>query len=204
MVKHQIEARGVVDERVLNAMRTVPREAFVSPSFRGYAFSDSALPISEGQTISQPYMVAFMTEALHVDEHSRVLEIGTGSGYQSAVFAEIVEEVYTVEIVANLARSSRALLTRLGYENIFFKEGDGYFGWAEQAPFDAIMVTAAPDHVPSKLLDQLKPGGRMAIPIGPPGLAQELFLYVKTKEDAVHVSRLMAVRFVPFTRASRD
>src|SRR5688572_146180 len=158
--------RPVSDERVLAAMRKVPRHEFVPEELRGRAYGDFPLPIGEEQTISQPFIVAYMTQALELAPSDRVLEVGTGSGYQAAVLAELVREVYTIEIVPPLARRSKAVLERLGYRNVFVREGDGYRGWKEKAPFDAIIVTCAPDAIPKPLIDQLKVGGRMVIPVG--------------------------------------
>jgi protein-L-isoaspartate(D-aspartate) O-methyltransferase len=194
MVRTQITARGVRNTRVLEAMRRVPRQAFVPAQFRGAATSDEPLPIGDGQTISQPYIVAYMTEALALEPDARVLEIGTGSGYQTAVLAEIAASVYTVEILSGLAGRAEALLSGLGYRNIFFKTGDGTLGWEEFAPFDGILVAAAPAAVPPRLRDQLGPRGRMIIPIGTG--VQELVRVVRIaggfREDS-----LLGVRFVP-------
>lgn len=196
MVRNQIESRQINDRRVLAAMRKVPRHKFVPPDLACSAYEDNPLPIMLGQTISQPYIVAFMTQALDLHEGDRVLEIGTGSGYQAAILAEIVREVYTVEILAGLAAGAEALLAALGYENIRIRCCDGYQGWEEAAPFDKIIVTAAPDHVPAPLIDQLKPGGRLVIPIG--RVEQDLVLLEK---DEHHVNRrsIIPVRFVPMT-----
>ena len=158
MVENQIKARGIKDERVLKAMNKVPRHKFVPETMRRYAYNDEPLPIGKGQTISQPYIVAYMTEVLELTPEDKVLEIGTGSGYQAAVLAEIAQEVYTVEIVEELARKARDILSEEGYENIRFHTGDGTFGWNKHAPYDAIIVTAAPSRVPEKLQDQLKLG----------------------------------------------
>jgi protein-L-isoaspartate(D-aspartate) O-methyltransferase len=196
MVSEQIAARGIMDQRVLDAMRTVPRHELVPEKMRDYAYVDHPLPIGEEQTISQPYIVAYMTAQLELEGDERVLEIGTGSGYQAAVLAELCEEVFSIEIVPALARRAKQDLERLGYENIRLREGDGYRGWPEEAPFDAIIVTAAPGHVPQPLVDQLKVGGRMILPVG--SHYQELVL-VTREEEGVHRSRLMGVRFVPMT-----
>lgn len=201
MVEHQIEARGISDPRVLQAMRTVPRHEFVPGSLRAAAYDDSALPIGEGQTISQPYIVALMTELLVLEPGDRVLEVGTGSGYQAAVLAEIGAEVYTIEIIPSLADTARKLLARLGYRNITVRCGDGYHGWPDQAPFDAIIVTAAPDQPPPALVDQLKPGGRLVMPLGPPQRTQELVLITKSGDGTVRQERVALVRFVPLTRS---
>ncbi|HEQ60309.1 MAG TPA: protein-L-isoaspartate(D-aspartate) O-methyltransferase [Firmicutes bacterium] len=191
-----MEARGVKDPKVLAALRKVPRHLFVPEAERSSAYADHPLPIGEGQTISQPYIVAFMTEQLRLKGGEKVLEIGTGSGYQAAVLAEIGGEVYTIEIVEPLATRAAALLEQLGYQNIHVKSGDGYQGWPEHAPFDAIMVTAAPDHVPQPLVDQLKVGGRMILPVG--DWFQDLRVVVKT-EQGVLQQDVLPVRFVPMT-----
>ncbi|RKY63765.1 MAG: protein-L-isoaspartate O-methyltransferase [Candidatus Latescibacterota bacterium] len=196
MVEEQIEARGIKDSLVLAAMRKVPRHLFVPERYRSEAYADHPLPIGYGQTISQPYIVAYMTEALRLKGGEKVLEIGTGSGYQAAVLAEIADSVFTIEIIPELAESARERLRRLGYKNIFVLCGDGYRGWPEHAPFDAIIVTAAPDHIPGPLVEQLKVGGRMVIPVG--SVYQELFLVVKT-ERGVEKRPLLPVRFVPMT-----
>jgi len=194
MVEQQIIARGVKDPKVISAMLKVPRHKFVPPEELPYAYSDQPLPIGEGQTISQPYIVALMTEALHLTGNERVLEIGTGSGYQTAVLAEIAKEVYSIEILESLALKARRRLKELGYENVKIKIGDGYRGWKEYAPFDAIIVTAAPTHIPPPLIDQLKAGGRMIIPVGK--YFQELILIVKTEKGVIK-EHIIPVRFVP-------
>ncbi len=199
MVESQIKSRGISDERVLAAMLEVPRAAFVPPEYRQFAYADCPLPIPAGQTISQPYMVAAMSEFLQLDGQSKVLEVGTGCGYQTAVLAKLAGSVYSVEILEELSRGAQEVLRSLGFTNIQFKVGDGWFGWAEQGPFDAIMVTAAPDQIPSPLLAQLKPGGRMIIPIGPEGGMQYLHLVEKTREQEIVLHNVMAVRFVPLT-----
>ena len=196
MVSSQIERRGVRDEKVLEAMRTVPRHLFIPMRERNYAYSDGPLSIGKGQTISQPYIVAFMTELLGLKGGEKVLEIGTGSGYQAAVLAEIVEKVYTIEIVDSLCESARELLTGMGYGNVEVRCGDGYKGWPEQAPFDAVIVTAAPDHVPEPLKEQLKVGGRLVLPLGR-GF-QELQVITRT-EDGYETEHSLPVRFVPMT-----
>ena len=198
MVQEQLVPRGIKDGRVLAAMAKVPREEFVPPESRAASYEDGPLPIGYDQTISQPYIVAFMTEQLRLSPTDRVLEVGTGSGYQAAILAELAGEVYTIEIVAPLAQSAEAALQRLGYKNVHVKAGDGYKGWPEHAPFDAIIVTCAPDHVPQPLVDQLKEGGRMIIPVGPT-LAQELYLLEK-RNGQVRQSAVLEVRFVPMTR----
>ncbi len=199
MVERQIQARGVVDPRVLDAMRTVPRERFVPPDLQGRAYEDNPLPIGQGQTISQPYIVAYMTEALDVSPDHTVLEIGTGSGYQAAVLGELAREVYTIEIVPELARRSAAVLAELGYTNVHVREGDGYLGWPEHAPFDRIMVTAAPTAIPQPLVDQLATGGRLIVPIGAQGETQWMTVLEQTARGVVE-RRTIPVRFVPLTR----
>lgn len=198
MVQEQIVARGVGDARVLAAMRKVPREQFVPEQFRGASYIDKPLPIGYDQTISQPYIVAFMTEQLKPTAKDRVLEIGTGSGYQAAILAELVAEVYSIEIVEQLGQRAGAALQRLGYKNVEIKIGDGYQGWPEHAPFDAIIVTCAPDHAPQPLIDQLKDGGRMIIPVGP-RLAQQLY-FMEKQSGHLRQAAVMDVRFVPMTR----
>lgn len=199
MVQTQLAppARDITDPRVLAAMGRVPRHEFVPANLRDEAYADRPLPIGHGQTISQPYIVAFMTEQLRPKPTDKVLEIGTGSGYQAAVLAELVAAVYSIEIVEPLARRAMADLARLGYTNVWVRAGDGYQGWPEAAPFDAIIVTCAPEHVPQPLIDQLKEGGRMIIPVGPIG-AQELYLLEK-RAGAVQRRAVLPVRFVPMT-----
>jgi len=199
MVATQIRARDVKDPNVLKAMQIVPRHAFMPASQRRYAYGDYPLPIEHGQTISQPYIVAFMTDALKLGPGSRVLEIGTGSGYQAAVCAEIAREVYTIEIVEGLAKTAKERLKKLGYKNVFVKAGDGFFGWPDKAPFDAIIGTAAAKRIPEPLLEQLKPGGRMIIPTGSAWGFQYLELVTKDKEGKIRKSKVMPVRFVPMT-----
>jgi protein-L-isoaspartate(D-aspartate) O-methyltransferase len=195
MIQEQLMPRGIKDERVLTAMAKVSREEFVPPDSRAASYEDGPLPIGYEQTISQPYIVAFMTEQLRSKPSDRVLEIGTGSGYQAAILAELVAEVYTIEIVAPLAQSAEAALQRLGYKNVHVKVGDGYKGWPEYAPFDAIIVTCAPDKVPQLLTDQLKDSGRMIIPVGE-RFAQQLYLLEK-KNGQLKESVTLPVRFVP-------
>jgi protein-L-isoaspartate(D-aspartate) O-methyltransferase len=197
MVSEQIRSRGIRDERVLAAMRKVPRHEFVPPTWRELAYEDQPLPIGHGQTISQPYVVAVMTELASLDGRSRVLEVGTGSGYQAAVLAEIAREVYTIEIVEGLAREAARKLRRLGYGSVRVRHGDGYGGWKEAAPFDAIIVTAAAPAVPSALQEQLAEGGRLVIPIGDEH--QELRVYRRTRRG-IEMKRHFVVRFVPLTR----
>ena len=195
MVQQQLMARGIKDERVLAAMAKVPREEFVPADARAASYEDGPLPIGYDQTISQPYIVAFMTEQLRLSPTDHVLEVGTGSGYQAAILAELAGEVYTIEIVAPLAQSAEAALQRLGYKNVHVKVGDGYKGWPENAPFDAIIVTCAPDKVPQLLTDQLKESGRMIIPVGD-RFAQQLYLLEK-KNGQLKESVTLPVRFVP-------
>lgn len=189
----------VTDEAVLKAMRTVQRHKFVPPSVAGSAYADTPLPIGHAQTISQPYIVAYMTEALRPKPGDIVLEVGTGSGYQAAVLGEIVAKVYTIEIVPELGKAADALLHELGYENVQVRVGDGYLGWPEYAPFDGIIVTAAPDHIPEPLLEQLKPGGRLVIPVGPEHQTQTLLVLEKQRDGSVVSEEKMLVRFVPLT-----
>ena len=204
MVERQIAERGVRDPAVLAAMRAVPRHVFVPPSLEQQAYADGPLPIGHGQTISQPYIVASMTEELRVGADSRVLEVGTGSGYQTAVLAEICREVYTIEIVPELHRHAREVLERLGYSNIHFKLGDGSLGWPEHAPYDGIIVTAAARDIPAALVEQLAEGGRLVIPLQGPGF-QGQSLYVVTREqDRVKKHYLYDVRFVPLRSASSE
>jgi protein-L-isoaspartate(D-aspartate) O-methyltransferase len=204
LVESTIEARGVSDPEVLAAMRNVPRHEFVPRDKQRLAYSDQPLPIGYGQTISQPYIVAYMTEVLELNVEDRVLEIGTGSGYQAAVLAEITDEVYTIEIIDELAESAAERLKRLGCSEVRVKNADGYYGWPEYAPFDAIIVTAAAGHVPSPLIQQLAPGGRIVIPIGGVYQVQQLTLLEKTPEGEIQSRQLMSVRFVPFTGAVQE
>lgn len=196
---HIIQAYGVENEHVIRAMGTVPRHAFVPDDYLSQAYADHPLPIGYGQTISQPYIVAWMTDLLELNPGDIVLEIGTGSGYQAAILAELgYVEVYSIEIVPELAQSAAARLQKLGYEQIYLKEGDGYYGWEEFAPYDAIIVTAAPDHLPAPLVSQLAPGGCIVIPIGPPGGYQTLWRFVNEK-NGLKAYNMGGVRFVPFT-----
>jgi len=200
MVSQQIEARGIDDPDVLRAMRTVPRHLFVSAEYRQEAYGDHPLPIGLNQTISQPYIVALMTQLADPDPGDVVLEVGTGSGYQAAVLAEIVRSVYTIEILAPLGERARARLEELGYSNVQSRIGDGYQGWKEHAPFDAILVTAAAEQIPAPLIEQLKPGGTLVIPVGERDRVQTLML-VKKDADGKTISRsLIPVRFVPLVR----
>jgi len=194
MVETQLRARGIHNPRVLEVMGKVPRHLFVPEEMRPYAYDDEPLPIGEGQTISQPYIVAYMTEALELEGGEVVLEVGTGSGYQTAVLAEVTKEVYTIELIDKLSRRAQEVLQKLGYTNIHFKIGDGTFGWPEYAPFDAIMVTAAPPSVPKKLQEQLKISGRMIIPVG--AGFQDLVLITRDKKE-FKKKKLLPVRFVP-------
>lgn len=197
MIKEQIIARGVNDPKVISAMERVDRHLFVPLIYRWQAYADGPLYIGHGQTISQPYIVAFMTEALDLSPDDIVLEIGTGSGYQAAILAEIVKQVYTIEILESLANQAEERLKELGYVNIEVKCGDGYFGWPEFAPFDKIIVTAAPDEIPMELVNQLKIGGKMIVPIG--SFFQELYLITKTK-DGFTKQAVLPVRFVPMVK----
>jgi len=200
MVQDQIVSRGVLDTATIRSMSTVPRHLFVPDWLAHRAYEDTPLPIGQGQTISQPYIVALMTEYIRPHRGQRVLEVGTGSGYQAAVLAEIVDSVFTIEILSDLARSASARLRDLGYANVVVRQGDGYLGWAEHAPFDAILVTAAAENIPGPLVDQLRDGGVMVIPVGPPESVQALTL-VKKEGDNVVTQSLAPVRFVPLTRA---
>lgn len=198
MVKATIQDRGISDTRVLAAMRTVPRHRFVPDRLLSAAYADRPLPIGEGQTISQPYVVALMTEILGLKSDHRVLEIGTGSGYQAAVLGELAGQVYTVEIKQKLYDQANKILKILGYDNIHTRHGDGYFGWPDAAPFDAIMITAAIDHIPPPLLKQLKDGGRLTLPLGNPFTYQNLVLVTKKSDDLI-VKQITGVLFVPMT-----
>ena len=195
--------KGVRDKAVLEAMRSVLRHKFVPDDMVRRAYADSPLPIGYGQTISQPYIVAYMTDMLKPKKGHVVLEIGTGSGYQAAVLAEIVKEVYTIEIVPELGQAAKGRFKKLGYANVEARVGDGYHGWKEHAPFDTIIVTAAASHIPPPLIEQLKPGGRMAIPVGPPFQVQQLMLVEKGKDGKVTQRSEMPVRFVPLTRSKK-
>ncbi|MEN3013219.1 MAG: protein-L-isoaspartate(D-aspartate) O-methyltransferase [Endomicrobiia bacterium] len=197
MVEYQLKARDIVDKKVLDAMMKVERHKFVPKEYQSFAYIDEPLPIGYNQTISQPYIVALMTQLLELKGTEKVLEIGTGSGYQAAILAEIVKEVYTIEIIPQLANRAEKLLKELGYTNIFIKVGDGYLGWPEHAPFDGIIVTCAPDHIPQPLIDQLKDGGKMVIPVG--DIYQELVVVEKQK-DKIIKRNVIPVRFVPMLR----
>lgn len=196
MVEEQLASRDITDRRVLEVMGKIPRHLFVSPVYRGQAYEDYPLPIDEGQTISQPYIVALMTQCLGLKPGEKVLEIGTGSGYQAAVLAELIGQVYSIEIRENLAEKAARTLRELGHKNVQVKWGDGYFGWEEKAPFDAIIVTCAANHIPPPLLDQLKEGGRLIIPLGSTLYFQTLTLITKV-EDKPRVRQISGVRFVP-------
>lgn len=200
MVKTQIEARGITDKKVLEAFRNVERHKFVLPEYIPYAYNDSPLPIEEEQTISQPYIVAFMTDALNLGKTDKVLEIGTGSGYQAAILAELSDSVYTIEIFENLGNKARKLFSELGYKNIWCKVGDGFQGWPEHAPFDAIIVTCAPTKIPEPLQEQLAEGGRMIIPVGSSPV-QHLVL-LKKRKGKIREERVLPVRFVPMIDTS--
>lgn len=198
MVREQLMSRDITDKRVLDAMSEVPRHLFVSPSYRRQAYGDYPLPIDEGQTISQPYIVALMTQYLKVGEDDKVLEIGTGSGYQAAVLAHLTNQVYSIEIREKLAEKASATLAKLGYDQVKVKWGDGYYGWEEHAPYDAIIVTCAANHIPPPLLQQLKQGGRLIIPLGSTLYFQTLTLITKT-DGKPQVEHISGVRFVPMT-----
>jgi protein-L-isoaspartate(D-aspartate) O-methyltransferase len=201
MVDQQLRTRDIRNARVLEAMRTVPRHLFIPEANRAEAYADSPVPIGYSQTISQPYIVAFMTQALEIEADDRVLEIGTGCGYQAAVLATLAKQVYSIEIIAPLAERARETLSSLGYRNIQVRTGNGYFGWPEQAPFDRIMVTAAPDDVPAALVEQLKIGGLMAVPVGT--VMQELRILRRT-DRGVETLETLPVRFVPMTNKPKD
>ena len=196
MVDEQIRARGIKDPSILRAMEKVPRHRFVPASVRNLSYADMPLPIGLEQTISQPYIVAYMTEAIGITREAKVLEIGTGSGYQAAVLGELAREVYTIEILPELAERARRVLAELGYKNVFVKAGNGYLGWPEHGPFDAIVVTAAPDEIPKPLVDQLAVGGKMVIPVGTS--QQQMTILTKTREGVTE-RRTLPVRFVPMT-----
>jgi protein-L-isoaspartate(D-aspartate) O-methyltransferase len=200
MVEEQIEARGVADPRVLEAMSTVPRHEFVPEEYRSLAYEDRPLPIGSGQTISQPYVVALMTELVAPEPGDRILEVGTGSGYQAAVAARLVAEVYSIELLPALARTAAERLRRLGVTNVSVRAGDGYLGWPERAPFDGILVTAGADHVPEPLIEQLALGGRMVIPVGEAAGEQVLRVLEKLPNGEVRTEDVLPVRFVPLRR----
>ena len=196
MVRSQLIVRGISSEEVLNAMRNVPRHEFVPDEYRRFSYADQPLPIGEGQTISQPYIVAYMTEILQIRRGEKVLEIGTGSGYQAAILRETGAEVYSMEVIRSLAEKAKTTLARLGYTDIHLKTGDGYMGWPEYAPFDAILVTCSPSVIPIPLKQQLAEGGRMIIPVGEQGLVQYLYLLEK-REGRIRQKNVLPVRFVP-------
>jgi len=204
LVREHIVKEGIKDKKVIESMLTVPREKFVPDKYKKSAYMDQPLPIGYGQTISQPYVVALMTELLSVDEDDIVLEIGTGSGYQAAILSKIVKKVYTIEIINPLGLKAKKRLKQLGYSNILVKIGDGYFGWEEHSPFDAIIVTAAASHIPPPLLKQLKNGGKMCIPVGQPYYIQVLKLIEKDEKGSIRVLDIIPVRFVPLTREYKE
>jgi protein-L-isoaspartate(D-aspartate) O-methyltransferase len=204
MVQSGLVDWGITDPAILQIMGLVPRHQFIPDDLVDLAYANHPLPIGYGQTISQPYIVALMTEALGISAGDRVLEIGTGSGYQAAVLSRLVDQVYTIEIIAPLADRAAAALVEVGYDNVTVHNADGYFGWQEEAPFSAIIVTAAPDHIPQPLVKQLKIGGRMVIPVGPVGGVQTLWLITRTGEETVRTENLADVRFVPFTREREE
>lgn len=199
MVEKQIEGRGIKDKNTLNSMRLVERHLFVPNTYKSNAYEDRPLPIGYGQTISQPYIVAYMTELLNVMEGHTVLEIGTGSGYQAAVLSKIVKQVYTIEIVDELGKEAKERLKTLGYKNVEVKIADGFYGWQEKGPYDGIIVTAASEYIPPSLIEQLKDGGRMIIPVGSPFSVQTLMLITKNGKK-ITSDNLIPVRFVPFVR----
>jgi protein-L-isoaspartate(D-aspartate) O-methyltransferase len=203
MVKYQIYERGINNSAILKAMRKIPRHLFVPAEYQKEAYGDYPLPIGHGQTISQPYIVAFMTEAAKPEKRKKALEIGTGSGYQAAVLAEIVDTVYTIEIIPELTSEALERVKKLGYNNIIGKTGDGYNGWTEHAPFDIIIVTAAAEEIPQPLIDQLADNGRLVIPVGKSGSVQELMLLIK-KNGKIEKKNLAPVRFVPFKRSEKQ
>jgi protein-L-isoaspartate(D-aspartate) O-methyltransferase len=198
MVRSQLQNRGISDTKILEAFKIVPREAFVPVEYRRYSYADQPIPIGEGQTISQPYIVAYMTEVLGVGPNEKVLEIGTGSGYQAAILAELEIEVYSIEVNETLAQRAKTTLENLGYKNIHLKTGDGYAGWQENAPFDAILVTCSPTSIPPRLEEQLAEGGRMIIPVGRQNSVQYLYLLEK-HQGKIKQKNVMPVRFVPMT-----
>lgn len=200
MIKNQLQSRGIRDDAVLEVMRSVERHNFVPENYRDRAYSDGPLPIGHGQTISQPYIVAFMTEQLQVSSQHKVLEIGTGSGYQAAILGELAKHVFTIEIIPELAEGAKNILNHLSYKNITVRAGDGYKGWPEEAPFERIMVTAAPTEVPQTLVDQLAPGGRMVLPVGAQFLVQYLWVIEKDDQGTVTKEKILPVRFVPMVK----
>ncbi|MCZ6876834.1 MAG: protein-L-isoaspartate(D-aspartate) O-methyltransferase [Acidobacteria bacterium] len=198
MVETQLKSRDIQSERVLEAMKKVPRHLFMPESVRQYAYIDSPVPIGEGQTISQPYIVGLMTQTVDPKPGDRALEVGTGSGYQAAVLGELVQEVYTIEIIPDLAERAEKALAESGYDNVEVRQGDGYQGWPEKAPFDIILITAAPEEIPQPLIDQLAEGGRLVVPVGPQGEIQTLTLVTREKGE-VKRTYITDVRFVPMT-----
>ena len=200
MVEDQIQKRGVKDRSVLSAMALVEREKFVPEQFRDMTYSDRPLPIGFNQTISQPYIVAYMTEQLQVDSNHRVLEIGTGSGYQAAILCELSQNVFTIEIIPELGKSSSDVIKKLNYRNIHFRVGDGYKGWPEEAPFDRIIVTAAPGEIPEKLIEQLANGGRMILPVGESLFTQHLWIIEKDNKGNIRKEKFLPVQFVPMVK----
>jgi len=201
MVENQIKKRGIIDKRIVDAFLKVKRHLFVPAEYIFQAYDDKPLPIGYGQTISQPYIVAIMTYVIAPDYNKKVLEIGTGSGYQAAILAEIVKEVYTIEIKEEIAVKAKSRLIKMGYKNIKFKTGDGYLGWKEFAPFDGIIVTCSPDHIPPPLIEQLAVGGKMVIPVRYTSNVQELILIEKTKDNKLKRTNLIPVQFVPLIRS---
>ena len=200
MIKNQLQSRGIRDDAVLEVMRSVERHNFVPENYRDRAYSDGPLPIGHGQTISQPYIVAFMTEQLQVSSQHKVLEIGTGSGYQAAILGELAKHVFTIEIIPELAEGAKNILNHLSYKNITVRAGDGYKGWPEESPFERIMVTAAPAEIPQTLVDQLAPGGRMILPVGAQFLVQYLWVIEKDDQGTVTKEKILPVRFVPMVK----
>ena len=200
MIKNQLQSRGIRDDAVLEVMRSVERHNFVPENYRDRAYSDGPLPIGHGQTISQPYIVAFMTEQLQVSSQHKILEIGTGSGYQAAILGELSKHVFTIEIIPELAEGAKNILNHLSYKNITVRAGDGYNGWPEEAPFERIMVTAAPTEIPQTLIDQLAPGGRMILPVGAQFLVQYLWVIEKDDQGTVTKEKILPVRFVPMVK----
>ncbi|MED5427830.1 MAG: protein-L-isoaspartate(D-aspartate) O-methyltransferase [Candidatus Neomarinimicrobiota bacterium] len=200
MIKNQLQSRGIRDDAVLDVMRSVERHNFVPENYRDRAYSDGPLPIGHGQTISQPYIVAFMTEQLQVSSQHKILEIGTGSGSQAAILGDLAKHVFTIEIIPELAEGAKNILNHLSYKNITVRAGDGYKGWPEEAPFERIMVTAAPTEVPQELIDQLAPGGRMILPVGAQFLVQYLWVIEKDDQGTVTKEKILPVRFVPMVK----
>ena len=200
MIETQIKKRGITDQTILDAMKTVIRHEYVQENFERLAYSDRPVPIGFGQTISQPYIVAFMSHKLNVASHHKVLEIGTGSGYQAAVLAELSDHVYTIEIIPELAKRAEKVLKKNDYDNITIRIGDGYKGWPEHAPFDRIMVTAAPKEIPEKLVEQLAPGGIMVLPVGETVMMQYLWLITKDNDGQIEKEKILPVRFVPMVK----